>query len=342
MVRALALTSGGLDSLLAAVIVQQMGVEVVAVTFTTFFTGSVREREEGKKVVEQHYPVVVVPLGMEYVQLLRAPKHGFGRNLNPCIDCHRLMLQKAKELMPRHGADFLVTGEVLGQRPMSQRAVQQFHDQDVALGLEGLVLRPLSAKLLPVTIPEENGWVDRDQLYDISGRTRTRQLALAAELGITVFPNPAGGCLLTDPHFTRRLRDLLSHASDEELEPLDFELLRRGRHLRLSPTVKLIVGRDHTENLWLQEQTYREGEFILEPENVTGPLVVLRGPAGSEDVQLGARALAYYCRNKLAGSDLCVKQIDGRDHSSIKRYQVAATDALSDGDIRPLMDPLVQ
>ncbi|MGW8272461.1 MAG: 7-cyano-7-deazaguanine synthase, partial [Thermodesulfovibrionales bacterium] len=250
MAKAVALLSGGLDSTLAVLVLLKQGIEVTALTFLTHFGCDITDTSSCSK---DPYPaaekfgfvVKLCHLSDQFLEIVRSPKHGHGKNMNPCVDCRILMLKEAKRFMEMAGADFLVTGEVLGQRPMSQRK-DSFPLIDREAGVEELVLRPLSAKLLRPTLPERHGIVDRSQLCAFSGRSRRPQIALAAELGLSDYPPPAGGCLLTDPIYSARLRDLLIHAPSPEIR--EISLLRLGRHFRAPDGVKIIVGRDEREN----------------------------------------------------------------------------------------------
>jgi tRNA U34 2-thiouridine synthase MnmA/TrmU len=254
--RAIALLSGGLDSTLAISIMLDLGVEVEALNFTTIFChcGSggkaVGCGSEAKRVSELlGVKLKVVNVTPEYLDVVKHPKHGRGSSMNPCIDCRIFMFKKAKAYMSETGADFIVTGEVLGQRPMSQhmRAIELIERES---GLEGLVVRPLSAKLFSPSIPEREGLIDRERMLDIRGRSRKPQMRLAAEKGIADYACPAGGCLLTEKVFGKRLKDLLAHMPDAGVR--DMTLLKYGRHFRLSDGSKMIVGRDKEENEHLE------------------------------------------------------------------------------------------
>lgn len=220
------------------------------------------------------------------------PAHGYGRNMNPCIDCRILMLNWAKDYMKLAGAQFLITGEVLDQRPMSQRR-HSFSEIDRLTELAGLVLRPLSAQLLEPTTPERTGLVDRSRLGAISGRSRKPQLELARRFNITEIPQPAGGCLLTDPGYSARLRDLIRYTPDPT--PTDLNLLQVGRHFRLSATCKAIVGRDHEENLAIR--SYPEpGDTLIEMHERLGPQTILRGACGPAEIALAGGITAAYSK----------------------------------------------
>jgi hypothetical protein len=287
MARAVGLLSGGLDSMLAVSLLQRQNVDILAVSFVTPFFGSARAEEAARRLGVPFRPVDITA---RHLEVVKHPKHGYGRNMNPCIDCHALMLNVAGKILEAEGYDFLFTGEVLGERPKSQNRP--------ALGIVAkesgypdLVLRPLSAKLLDPTKPEREGLVDRERLLDIQGRSRKRQMALAVEFGITEYPSPAGGCRLTDPGFSRRLRELLDR--DPQADADDMRLLALGRHLRLAEKTRLVLGRNKEENEKL-EAFFRPGDVKLFVRGVMGPTGLLRGPAGAELKALAASICARY------------------------------------------------
>lgn len=280
------LLSGGLDSALALRLLLEQGIEVIGVHFVSPFF---RSPWAVKIAKEWGIPLVEVDITEEILELLKSPPHGFGSQMNPCIDCHALMLRKAKELMEKLGAKFVATGEVLDERPMSQtKGALRIVEKES--GLEGLLLRPLSAKLLPPTIPEIEGWVDREKLLDIRGRSRKKQMELAEKWRIKDYPSPAGGCLLTDPQFANRLKDLIAN---RELTKENVELLRIGRHFRLRDEVKLVVGRNKKENEKIAE-LFKEGDAFLFPISHKGPSALLRGVFKAEDIELAAKIVARY------------------------------------------------
>jgi tRNA U34 2-thiouridine synthase MnmA/TrmU len=255
-------------------------------------------------------PLKIFNVSEEYLRVVKHPKHGYGRNMNPCIDCRIFMLKKAKAYMEESGAAFIVTGEVLGQRPMSQRRDAMRLIEKEA-GLEGFILRPLSAKVLPATVPEKEGWVDREKLLKIQGRSRKPQIELAERYGIHDYPCPAGGCLLTDPGFAKRMKDLMLHDPNFSLN--DVHLLKMGRHFRFSPGAKLIVGRQEEENQKIQ--TFAQGEdILLKVFSFPGPLSLLRGKLDEGDLEKAAAITAHYSKAKdLRDIEVTYKGVD-EDH----------------------------
>lgn len=296
--KAIALMSGGLDSNLAVRIVHDLGIEIVGVHFTGPFClcnrGAGGCIHYAKKVAgEIGLRFSTVGLGIEYLDIVVHPKHGRGSGMNPCLDCRILMLRKAREMMEAEGASFILTGEVLGQRPMSQlRNKLQIIQREAEL--EGLILRPLSARHLPPTIPEKEGWVPRETLLNIRGRRRRTQMDLAEMLQIGDYPCPAGGCLLTDKHFAARLHEHIEHAG--ELKMSDIPLLKVGRHFRLPSGAKLIVGRDQAENEQI-ERLADSAAPILFPEFTQGPTaVLLSGSPTDADRTAAAEIVVAYCK----------------------------------------------
>jgi tRNA U34 2-thiouridine synthase MnmA/TrmU len=290
--KAIALLSGGLDSTLAVKLILDQGIEVEALNFVTpFCTCNRKGRCEAKRVAEEFgIPWKTIASTEEFFRVIREPKHGYGSGMNPCLDCRILMFSRARERMEEIGAAFVFTGEVLGQRPMSQHR-QAMRIIDRESGLEGRLLRPLSAQLLEPTIPEKEGLVDREKLLAIQGRSRKPQMALAEEHGIADYPCPAGGCLLTDPGFARRMRDLVRSRPDFDLN--DVNLLKVGRHFRLSPGAKVVVGRNEEENRRLQILA-RQGDLIFEVRSCGSPVTLLRGEAGEAEIHRAAAITARY------------------------------------------------
>ncbi|MDI6781517.1 MAG: 7-cyano-7-deazaguanine synthase [bacterium] len=289
--KAIVLLSGGLDSILAARLMLQQGIEVEAISFATSFCNCSQAELSAN---ELGIKLRLIDIFDEIMGIIKHPKHGYGKGINPCIDCHTLMLKKAREYMLGTRASFVATGEVLGQRPMSQhlRAMRLIEKES---GLEGLLLRPLSARLLKSTIPEQEGWIDREKLLDISGRSRKPQMALAKELNIKEYSTPAGGCLLTDSMFAKKMRDLLAHTPDPSWN--DVQLLKLGRHFRLSDRLKVVVARNDEENKRLLN-LLENGDTTLMVSNQKGPLSVCKGEINREQQLVVAAITARYSDDK--------------------------------------------
>ncbi|MCX7591062.1 MAG: tRNA 4-thiouridine(8) synthase ThiI [Kiritimatiellae bacterium] len=286
-IRALCLFSGGLDSQLAVCLLREQGIEVHGVVFDSPFFDVRPARRAATKLALSLYEV---DFTRDIVELINNPRYGFGSGINPCIDCHGRMLKRAGELMEEKRFQFLCTGEVLNERPMSQTR-QSLVIVARDSGYADLVLRPLSAKLLPETLPERLKWVDRERLLALSGRNRKPQLELAARYGLADFPAPAGGCRLTDPNFARRVRDLRSHEGLGGVRAL--QLLRVGRHFRLSDRVKLIVGRNAMDNATL-ESSVELYDLLLKVQNVPGPTALIPISAREDEIRLAAAICARY------------------------------------------------
>jgi tRNA-specific 2-thiouridylase len=302
--KTLALLSGGLDSALAVSIMLDMGVEVEAVNFKTIFCTCTSGRKpkgcgsEAQRVSRQlGVKLSVFSVTQEYLEIIKHPRHGWGSSVNPCIDCRIFMFCKAKKYMQEIGADFIVTGEVLGQRPMSQhmRAIRLIEKES---GLEGLVVRPLCAKLLPPSRPETEGLIGREKMLAIQGRSRKPQIQLAAEKGITEYACPAGGCLLTDKIYGKKVRELLRHNPDADMA--DLRLLKYGRHFRLDDGSKIIVGRDEEENQRLEElgRDYLKMQVI----DRLGPVTLAPAGISVEMKRLAASITARYSKKRNTAS----------------------------------------
>ena len=289
-VRALGLCSGGLDSMLAGLVLREQGIDVAWVTFETPFFSAAKARAASR--------VTGIPLAVEritsvYLPMLRNPACGYGKNMNPCMDCHALMFRLAGERMLRDGFDFLFSGEVLGQRPMSQTKTALRYVEKHS-GFAGYILRPLSARKLPVTIPEKEGLVDRERLLDLGGRGRKPQIALAKAFGITDYPAPAGGCLLTDPNYSRRLKDLFDH--QDAVREAELELLKYGRHFRFAEGDKIIVGRTQKENQRIEDYHDGDCEILLKLTSYPGPTVLVPRRASKSVIQKAAAICAGYSK----------------------------------------------
>ncbi|MFA6635620.1 MAG: tRNA 4-thiouridine(8) synthase ThiI [Candidatus Omnitrophota bacterium] len=285
--------SGGLDSMLAAKIILNEGIEVEGVYFRTGF-GGCGEKESALPVKKRAESIgiklTVADVGQDLLKIIRSPRFGFGRNMNPCMDCHALFFKKCAEYMKKLGGSFVITGEVLGERPMSQRK-RAMREIDEFTGLGGLVLRPLSAKLLEETVPEKKKWVKREKLFGISGRSRKPQRMLAEKLGIGSYPNSAGGCLLTQKDFSRKLKDLMENKT--KITVGDISALRSGRHFRLSGGAKFVAGRDKKENSNILENASK-GDVCFMTVDIPGPAGVLSGKAGKSDKKAAADIIAAY------------------------------------------------
>lgn len=288
--KAVSLFSGGLDSQLAVYVIKEQGIEVEGINFSTPFFGG------GSKIIEAaqqlNIPLKTLDISDEYMEVLKNPHYGYGKNMNPCIDCHGFMIRKAGEYMQETEASFIITGEVLGQRPMSQNR-SSLNAVDKISGFKGLVVRPLSARLLNPTIPEQKGWIDRERLLDIQGRSRTKQIELADKYGLQDYPTPAGGCLLTMENFSSRLRHYLELKPDAH--PKETEVLKYGRHFLLESRALLIVGRKHTENEALLRLA-EEQDLLLKVATHPGPTGLLRclQPISDEDLRWAASITARY------------------------------------------------
>jgi len=325
--KGLSLLSGGLDSRLAVKVLERAGAHVEGVVFETpFFSADGAKRAADALGIVLH----VVDFTDDEIALVKNPPHGFGSAMNPCIDCHATMIRRASEMMAKMGFDFVATGEVLAQRPMSQNR-QALGIVEKASGCVGRLVRPLSAKLLEPTLPEKEGLLDRDALLDISGRSRTRQLALAAEFGLVDFPSPAGGCKLTEAGFARRLRDLMEHEGLDDRRFVD--LITTARRFRLRDGSFLMVGRDSAEN-----EILRRGASVgirLEPVAISGPTALLSPSASREEKLFAAAIVATYCKNSGNGGEVRVDLfhygasaveetlfVNAADRSAIKEVQI--------------------
>lgn len=296
--KAFSLLSGGLDSLLATRLIMAQGIDVVGLHFITPFFGydlKGREEEYAERMAREYgIRARVIDVGEEYLKILRTPRYGYGKNFNPCVDCKVFLFSRAKKMLAEEKRDFLVTGEVLGQRPMSQRRdTLRIVERDS--GTEGLLLRPLSARNLKPTKPEIEGIVDRERLLGLSGRGRKPQMKLAEEMGIRGYPAPAGGCVLTDPILAARIR---KHFADHPAVGVnEVLLLQTGRQFRFEAEGWLALGRDEAENAKL-ERLGKPGDVFLKMKNGPGPLGLLRGRADADLIRKAAAVLARYSKAK--------------------------------------------
>ena len=288
-VRALGLLSGGLDSQLAICVLRAQDIDVEAIVFDSPFYNPAAAKKAAKAL---DVPLRVIDFTDDIVELVNDPPHGFGGNMNPCIDCHARMLKRAGEIMVAEGFDFIFTGEVLNQRPMSQNRRSLgivSHDSE----FDDLVVRPLCAQLLEQTKPEREGWVDRSRLLSLNGRSRKPQFALAKEYGLQEYPSPAGGCRLTEPHYSERLADLKAH--EGLADSRDLTLLRYGRHFRLCDKIKLIVGR-HAEDCANIEALIGATDLVLMLADSPGPTGLLPAGATAAEIATAASILVRYTR----------------------------------------------
>ncbi len=302
-----ALYSEGLDSILAIKLILDQGIHVRALSFTTPFFG-IKETDNIPLLAENpDVRVNTLDITNKFLEILASPKHGYGKHLNPCIDCKILMLREAKSFMEEVGADFVFTGEVLGQRPMSQRrdALRLLEKES---GLEGILLRPLSAKLLPPTQMEDAGWIDRQRLLDLCGRSRKKQIEMARALNWQRYPSPAGGCLLTDPGFVHKLRPLLKNGIPD---PEKIKWLRIGRHFNLPCGTRIVVGRNHIENTLILNMAGKD-EVLIKTIMIPGPVAVIFGGQSEKTKRLAASIMAGYSDFQ-AGKEVAVALGKGGD-----------------------------
>jgi len=323
--KAVALISGGLDSLLAARVIQDQGIHVEGINFYTGFcveghTHAIRAKDRAKPKRNNALWVAerlgirlhIIDIIDEYKDIVANPRHGYGAHLNPCLDCKIFMVRKAHEWAGEHGFDFIITGEVIGQRPKSQRkATMPVIARES--GAEDVLLRPLCAKNLPPSRPEREGWVDREQLYDFTGRSRKPQMALAARYGFHDYAQPAGGCcFLTDEQYSHRLADLWEARGSRRYELDDIMLLKVGRHLRPRPHFKMIIGREDGENRFLHG--YRKQFTHLFSSSHNGPLVLIDGEVNQDDLVLAAQVAARFGQGRDAA--LVEVEVRGKDGAS--------------------------
>jgi len=287
-VRGLGLCSGGLDSILSALVLREQGIEVEWITFETPFFAADRAMRASRNTGIRLTVENITPV---YLPMLKNPPCGYGQHMNPCLDCHALMFKLAGQRMTERGFDFLFSGEVVGQRPMSQTKPSLRYVEKHS-GYEGYILRPLCAKNLPPTQPEKQGLVDRDLLGNLSGRSRKPQIQMARKFGIKDYPTPAGGCLLTDRGFSARLRDLFDHRDSPG--ELDLHLLRYGRHMRLTPETKIIVGRTRKDNEQIMKYYRPESDTLVKIKKYPGPIVLVPGGGEQRILALAAAICAGY------------------------------------------------
>lgn len=324
--KAVSLISGGLDSLLATKVIMDQGIHVEGINFFTGFcveghTHAIRKKDKAKpkrnnalwSAEQLGIKLHIVDVIEEYKDVLLNPKHGYGQNMNPCLDCKGFMVKKALEWIKENDFDFIITGEVIGQRPMSQRKDTMPVIQRES-GAGDLLLRPLCAKNLPETLPEREGWVDREKLLNLSGRSRKPQMALAKQFHFEDYASPAGGCcFLTDKNYSDKLVDMWQHRSSRDYELDDIMLLKVGRHIRPNDNFKMIVGREEGENKFMEG--YRKVFPYIHCVSHHGPLVLLDGDLTSNDVEIAARVAARYGQGRDADEvEMSVNYPDGNQN----------------------------
>ncbi|MCP3942286.1 MAG: tRNA 4-thiouridine(8) synthase ThiI [Desulfobacteraceae bacterium] len=310
-VKALGLCSGGLDSILSALVLKKQGIDVTWISFETPFFSA---RDARKASQQTGIPLLTRDITKIYMEMIKAPKAGFGKNMNPCMDCHTLMFTTAGAIMEEEGFDFLFSGEVLGQRPKSQNK-NALRYVEKNSGFDGNILRPLSAKCLPETTMEQQGLVDREQLLNINGRSRKIQMQMAKEFGIENYPSPAGGCLLTDIIFSNRLRDLLWTQKTDETRQL--HLLKFGRHFRLDDGCKFIVGRSANDNQNIRSWYDKSQDIRLQHSEMAGPDGLLIGNCSDAHIKTAAQILAGYTKSK-PGETAKIKVIKTKEETIIQ------------------------
>jgi tRNA-specific 2-thiouridylase len=303
--KAIGMLSGGLDSVLAIKLMQDQGIEIIAVNFILpFYREKSNEELYAAKVAKNlKISLKIFKIGLDYLKIIRDPKHGHGSVINPCIDCKIYMLKKAKTYAKRIGAKFIITGEVLGERPMSQNYKALMAIEKEA-SLEKRIVRPLSARVLPITEAEEKGWIDRSKLLDIRGRSRKKQIVLAKKYNIKEYPTPAGGCLLTYKEYGNKIKDLLDNK--KRISKNDLILLKFGRHFRYNRT-KIIVGKNEEENKNLLELKNKR-DYVFEVPNHGSPITLLQGKKSRSSIRLAASITAKY--SDAEGDNIQVEYID--------------------------------
>ncbi|MDY6791846.1 MAG: tRNA 4-thiouridine(8) synthase ThiI [Thermodesulfobacteriota bacterium] len=323
-VRALGLCSGGLDSILAALVLREQGIEVEWVTFETPFFSAQKARRAAQITA---IPLTIKNITAPYVEMLKNPPCGYGQHMNPCMDCHALMFRHAGRIMKNKGFDFLFSGEVVGQRPMSQTKSSLRYVEKNS-GFDGLIVRPLCAKRLPETIPEKKGLVKREGFLDISGRSRKPQIELAIKLGINDYPAPAGGCLLCDKIFSLRLKDLFKHR--ENCSERELHLLKYGRHFRLNEKIKIIVGRTQRDNENILKYYHPAADTLLKVKNFPGPITVISQTVNQEAMVTAASICAGYSKSTGAAPvNVSIKTPSGQE--------IITVDEIPPSDVRHLM-----
>jgi tRNA-uridine 2-sulfurtransferase len=296
-IRVIAAYSGGLDSILTAVFMKRLGFDVLLLHVQHLFSANEEGRQRLRDAADRAgLPLRIVDASEQHLETIRHPKHGYGQGMNPCVDCRIFMLRIAKQVMEDEGASFVVTGEVLGQRPKSQhyKALLQASEES---GLGNRLVRPLCAQLLPETLPVTEGWIQQGELLAIQGRSRGEQMRMATEFGVSDYPQPAGGCVLIEKTYAKRVRDAFGHLGKEAVGLTQFRLFGLGRHSRIAENVKVIVGRNHEENEKLAMLS--EGRIRIDPIDVMGPTTLVEGSPSDEQLLTCCSLAARYCDHKV-------------------------------------------
>jgi len=323
-VKGLGLCSGGLDSILSALLLRNQGIDVTWICFETPFFSSDSARKASNQT---GIPLITMDITEPYMEMMEHPKAGFGKNMNPCMDCHALMFSKAGEVLKEKGFDFLFSGEVVGQRPKSQNK-NSLRYVEKNSGFDGRILRPLCAKRLPETPVEKNGLVDREKLMDITGRSRKIQLQMATDFGVKEFPSPAGGCLLTDKIFSIRLKDIME--TQKTYDKNELYLLKYGRHFRLDSKTKVIVGRSKNDNRALQKHIDPGKNIILKHARMPGPDVIMTGNFTPENIRTAAMICAGYTKSTPGESaDIQISEKENQ--------RILSVETVSPAKFKPLM-----
>ncbi len=320
---AVALLSGGLDSIIAARLIMEQGIECIGVYFSSpLWSNEKKEKNFIRKVSEENnFEIKIVPVGEDYIGIIKNPRHGHGKNINPCLDCKIYMLTKAKSIMESLSADFIVTGEVLGQRPMSQHR-NAFNLIEKYAGLSGKIIRPLSARILPPTIAVQDELIDNEKMADIQGRSRHNQYALAEKFGIKTYGSPAGGCLLTEVTYAKKLRDLFLH--NEKITIEDLKLLKIGRHFRYK-NVKIITGRNEAENGELMN-IKTDDDWVIEVPNYGSPCTIVQSSDDVEVLHFACQVTAYSSDCKLENVLVKCAKNDREEFINVNRLDKAKID----------------
>jgi len=324
-VKGLGLCSGGLDSILSALVLKRQNIDVTWICFETPFFSPASAQKASRMT---GIPLITMDITDPYMEMMKAPRGGFGKNMNPCMDCHALMFAKAGQVLEKEGFDFLFSGEVVGQRPKSQNK-NALRYVEKNSGFDGRILRPLCAGRLPETPVEKAGLVDREQLLDITGRSRKVQMQLAKEFGITDYPSPAGGCLLTDIGFSNRLRELMT--VQKKFEKRELFYLKNGRHFRLDDETKVIVGRSRYDNAHLLKHYDAQKDLLIKHARMAGPDVILTGQQTEKNIQTAAMICAAYTKAKPGEiSEINITGLDTIDKKDRIRVETVHSDRFKD------------